>query len=89
MPCLCVLYPGICLTTEEKAQTTSVRLVEKCPNILVAVLQYTFTRKQYTEYTEWNIHNSKNKFRKCGPCLVFVSYTMASALQLRKKLGKT
>jgi len=33
---------------------------------LVAVVQYTFTHKQYTEqhneteYPEWNIHNNKN-----------------------------
>jgi hypothetical protein len=29
------------------------------------------------------------RFGKCGPCLVFVSYTLAFALQLRKKHGKT
>jgi Trm5-related predicted tRNA methylase len=60
---LCELYPGICLATEEKARKTSVRVVEKCPDIPVAVVQYTFTHKQYTEereYTERNIHNSKN-----------------------------
>jgi hypothetical protein len=28
---------------------TSVRVVEKCPDILVAVVQYTFTHKQYKE----------------------------------------
>jgi hypothetical protein len=45
---------------------TSVRVVEKCPDIPVAVVQYTFTHKQYTkqrnetEYTERNIHNNKN-----------------------------
>jgi hypothetical protein len=43
---------------------TSVTIVEKCPDIPVAVVQYTFTYKQYTEqhneaeYTEQNIHNS-------------------------------
>jgi hypothetical protein len=45
---------------------TSVRVVEKCPDIPVAVVQYTFTHKEYTEqhneteYTERNIHNNKN-----------------------------
>jgi hypothetical protein len=29
-PCLCGLYPGICLTTEEKARKTSVRVAEEC-----------------------------------------------------------
>jgi hypothetical protein len=56
----------------------------------VAVVQYTFTHKQYTEYRERNIHNNrKKKFGKCGPCPVFASYTLAFALQLRKKHGKT
>jgi hypothetical protein len=55
----------------------------------VAVVQYTFTHEQYTEYTERNIHNNKKKkFGKCGPCPVFASYTLAFALQLRKKHGK-
>jgi hypothetical protein len=49
MPRLCDLYHGICLTTEEKHRKTSVRVVEKCPNILVALAQYTFTHKQYKE----------------------------------------
>jgi hypothetical protein len=56
----------------------------------VAVVQYTFTHKQYTEYTERNIHNNKRKnFGKCGPSPVFASYTLVFALQLRKKHGKT
>jgi hypothetical protein len=57
----------------------------------VAAVQYTFTHKQYTEYTERNIHNNKkkNKFGRCGPCPVFASYTLAFALHLRKKHGKT
>jgi hypothetical protein len=33
--------------------------------------------------------NKKKKFGKCGPCPVFASYTLAFALQLRKKHGKT
>jgi hypothetical protein len=55
----------------------------------VAVVQYTFTHKQYTEYRERNAHNNKKKnFGKCGPCPVFASYTLAFALQLRKRHGK-
>jgi hypothetical protein len=56
----------------------------------VAVVQYTFTHKQYKEYRERNIHNNKNKnnIGKCGPYPVFASYTLAFALQLRKKHGK-
>jgi hypothetical protein len=64
VPRLCELYAGIYLTTKEKVRKTSVRAVEKCPDIPVAVVQYTFTHKQYTEqneteYTERNIHNNK------------------------------
>jgi hypothetical protein len=54
----------------------------------VAAVQHTFTHKQYTQYRERNIHNNK-KNRKCGPFPVFASYTLAFALQLRKKHGKT
>jgi hypothetical protein len=41
----------------------------------VAVVQYTFRHKQYTEHRERNIHNNKNikKIGKCGPCPVFVA----------------
>jgi hypothetical protein len=69
VPHLFELYPGICLETEEKAWKTSVTGVEKCPDIPVAVVQYTFTHNQYTlqydetEYTERNIHNNKNNKR--------------------------
>jgi hypothetical protein len=55
----------------------------------VAVVQYTFTHKQYTEYRARNIpNNKKKKIGKCGPCLVFASYTLVFALELRKKHGK-
>jgi hypothetical protein len=48
----------------------------------VAVVQYTFTHKQYTE-------QHKNKLEQCEPCPVLASYTLAFAVQLRKKHGKT
>jgi hypothetical protein len=50
----------------EKAWKTSVRVVEKFPEILVAVVQYTFIQKQFkeqyseTEYTERSMNNNKN-----------------------------
>jgi hypothetical protein len=37
------------LQLRKKHRKTSVRVVEKCPDILVAAIQYTFTHKQYTE----------------------------------------
>jgi hypothetical protein len=46
-----------------KHKKTSVRVVEKCPDIPVALVQYTFTHKQYTErdneteYTAQNIYS--------------------------------
>jgi hypothetical protein len=48
----------------------------------VAAVHHTFTHKQYTYYR-------KRKIGKCRPCPVFASYTLAFALQLRKKHGKT
>jgi L-2-hydroxyglutarate oxidase LhgO len=39
-------------------------------------------KKQYIE-------QHKNKLEQCGPCPVLVSYTLAFALKLRKKYGKT
>jgi hypothetical protein len=58
----------------------------------VAAVQYTFTHKQHTEYRERNTHNNQKKrkiFVKFRPCPVFASYTLAFALQLRKRHGKT
>jgi hypothetical protein len=67
----------------------------------VAAVQYTFTYKhpvaavQYT-FTQNSTHNTEDgtyititKIGNCGPCPVFASYTLESALQLRKKHGKT
>jgi hypothetical protein len=45
----------------EKHGKTSIKVVEKCPDIPVAAVKYTFAHKQYTEqyneteYTERNI----------------------------------
>jgi hypothetical protein len=49
VPCLCMLYPGICLTTEEKARTNLSQGSQRVP---VGVMK--------TEYTEQNIHKIKN-----------------------------
>jgi hypothetical protein len=57
------------LQLRKKHGKTSVRVVEKCPDILVAVVQYTFTHRQYTEqhnqteYTERNVHNNRNTYK--------------------------
>jgi hypothetical protein len=40
---------GLALHLREKDEKSSVKLVEKCPDIPVAVVQYTFSHKQYTE----------------------------------------
>jgi hypothetical protein len=58
VPRLCELYRGFALHLRKKHGKTSVRVVEKCPEIQVAVVQYTFTHKQYTER---NIHNNNNR----------------------------
>jgi hypothetical protein len=59
----------------------------------VAVVQYTFTHKQYTEYRERNIHNNQkillSNLGSAGRAPSLTSYTLAFALQLRKKHGET
>jgi hypothetical protein len=56
----------------------------------VAVVQYTYTHKQYTERHETNNTWNNTKIRKsAGRALFFVGFTLAFALQLRKKHGKT
>ena len=57
----------------------------------MAVIQYTFTHKQYIEQHNEQQNNTINNsnWEECGPCPVFASYTLAFALQLRKKHGKT
>jgi hypothetical protein len=49
MPRLCELYPGICLTTVEKAQKN---LSQDSRGVPVGTMK--------TEYTEQNTHNSKS-----------------------------
>jgi hypothetical protein len=46
--------------------------------------QYTFTHEHYIEQ-----HKEQPNNIECRPCPVFASFTLASALQLRKKHGKT
>jgi hypothetical protein len=52
------------LRLRKKYGKASVRVVEKCPDVPVAVVQYTFTQNQYTEqhieaeYTERDIRNT-------------------------------
>jgi hypothetical protein len=41
---------------------------------------YTQTIHRTTQLTKWE---------ECGPCPIFASYTLAFALQMRKKHGKT
>ena len=51
VPHLCELYPGICLTTEEKARKNHSQGSQRVP---VGTMK--------TEYTELNIHNDKNTY---------------------------
>jgi hypothetical protein len=52
------------LQLREKHGKTSVMVVEKCPDIPVAVVQYTFTHKQYSStvhiYTQNSTQNTEN-----------------------------
>jgi hypothetical protein len=51
-------------------------------HIYTQTIHRTTQKKQYIE-------QHKNKLEQCGPSPVLVSYTLAFALQLRKKHGKT
>jgi hypothetical protein len=51
--------------------------------------QYTFTHKQYIEQHNNQTTQIQTNVEECGPCPVFASFTLAFALQLRKKHGKT
>ena len=56
----------------------------------MAVVQYTFTHKQYTKrHKTYNVENNTNILEECGPCPIFAGFTLAFALQLRKKHEKT
>jgi hypothetical protein len=56
----------------------------------VAAVQYTFTHKQYTEQHKTTIHRTTQNFlEECGSCPIFAGFTLAFALQLREKHGKT
>jgi hypothetical protein len=52
----------------------------------VAVVQYKFIYKQYTERHKTN--NTKI-LEECGPCPIFAGFTLGFALQLRKRHAKT
>jgi hypothetical protein len=47
------------------------------------------TQKQYTKQHTKNTQNNTKILKECGPCPVLASYTLAFALQLSKKHGKT
>ena len=49
VPRLCDVYPGICLTREEKARKNPSQVSRRVP-----------VRTMKTEYTEQSIHNNKN-----------------------------
>ena len=60
------------------------------------VLVYTQTLHRTTQLTTLigrlsgiRTQSGRTNWEECGPCPVFASYTLAFALQLRKKHGKT
>jgi len=54
----------------------------------MAVVQCTFTRKQWIEQQNKQYVVQPKIWEECGPCPVFAGYTLAFALQLRKEHGK-
>jgi hypothetical protein len=54
----------------------------------LAVVQYTYTKNKQND-TKQTIHRITQSLEECGPCPVFAVFTLAFALQLKKKHGKT
>jgi hypothetical protein len=77
------LTPGDCST---HLHTNSTQNIEDGTYITITRGKNSY--KEKNNYMEKN-NNYKEKIGKCGPCSVFASYTLAHALQLRKKHGKT
>jgi hypothetical protein len=54
----------------------------------VAVVHFTFTHKQYTEYREWNIHNYKLKVRAVSRlCKLYTDICLRTEEKARKTLS--
>jgi hypothetical protein len=56
--------------------------------IYTQTIHRTTQNKQYVEQLK-NFENNTKILEECGPCPDLASYTLAFALQLRKKHGKT
>jgi len=60
------------------------------PSGIVHVHIYTQTIHRTTQSTQTIQRTTQlTNWEECGPCPIFASYTLAFALQLRKKHGKT
>ena len=57
-------------------------------HICTQTIQRTSQNKQYIEQHKKYIEQHNN-YEECGPCPVFAGFTLAFALQLREKHGKT
>jgi len=57
-------------------------------NLVVTRWQYTFTHKKYIEKHNNRTTQITTNVEECGSCPVFASFTLAFALQLRKKHEK-
>jgi hypothetical protein len=64
-PTLRVIALAFALQLRKKHGKTSVRVVEKCPDIPMAVVQYTEQHNE-TEYTERNTHINNLRKKRSG-----------------------
>jgi len=55
----------------------------------VAVVQYTFTQAIHRMTQDKQYIEQHNSLEECRPYPIFAGFTLAFALQLRKKHGKT
>jgi len=54
----------------------------------VAVVQYTFTHKQYIEHKTNHTQNNTKILEECGPCPVFAGYNPGICLTTEEKARK-
>jgi hypothetical protein len=93
MPPLCEFYPGICLTTEEEARKTSVRLRETSVRVQYTYYQNTHTLQNPHTLTHTHTHTHTLFFLlwHCDPTRVMASSFLRflDHTQRRTTVGRT
>ena len=97
-----LIYNATCFDTAAATVTKNIKIAGKFPTtqhtrLTIKSMIYLLTAIGLTPggsstvhiYTQTVHRTTPLIWEECGPCPVFASYTLAFALQLRKKHGKT